>query len=174
MKFLSACLVGLLILAGGCGKKDPLNPGFMPGCYRPEVVSSTFYVPEMTNEMIAQAIQYCLEYSHLGVAVGNRVSLMESTTYCNLSAFDDASFIRQMEQNIKHPGYWVTPEQQSLMMKQFTHPGFVDSSYDLANRTITVRYKSSETRLMNFEQRIALMGLSVNNRPAEPRKETAL
>lgn len=47
-------------------------------------------------------------------------------------------------------------------------PGYVDSSYDLNARTLTVSYQSSTVRMMNFEEAIALAGFSVNNRPANP------
>ena len=46
--------------------------------------------------------------------------------------------------------------------------GYVDSSYDLDTRILTVRYKSSTSRKMNFEEGIAAWGFAVNNRPANP------
>lgn len=45
-------------------------------------------------------------------------------------------------------------------------PGYVDSTYDLDNRIIKIRYKSSVVRSMNFEEAIASGGFSVNGRPA--------
>ncbi len=48
-------------------------------------------------------------------------------------------------------------------------PGYVDSSLDLENRTITVRYQSTDIRKMNFEEAIALSGFAVNNRPVNPK-----
>lgn len=48
-------------------------------------------------------------------------------------------------------------------------PGIVESSYNTADRTFTVSYKSSTIRTMNIEEAIALAGFAVNNRPADPK-----
>jgi len=47
-------------------------------------------------------------------------------------------------------------------------PGYMDSSYDIGKRTMTVSYASSTIRKMNFEEAIANAGFAVNNRPANP------
>lgn len=47
-------------------------------------------------------------------------------------------------------------------------PGYVESSYHLADRTLSVRYQSSTIRKMNIEEAIALAGFDVNHRPADP------
>lgn len=48
-------------------------------------------------------------------------------------------------------------------------PGIVTSSFDLADRTLSVQYQSSTIRTMNIEEAIALTGFSVNRRPANPK-----
>ncbi|MDF7822469.1 hypothetical protein P4B35_00470 [Pontiellaceae bacterium B12227] len=48
-------------------------------------------------------------------------------------------------------------------------PGYMDSDYNLASQMMTVEYKSSMVRKMNFEEAIALSGFSVNHRPADPK-----
>jgi copper chaperone CopZ len=48
-------------------------------------------------------------------------------------------------------------------------PGYESSSYDLSSHTITVDYKSSQVRKMNFEEAIAQSGFAVNHRPAYPK-----
>lgn len=50
-----------------------------------------------------------------------------------------------------------------------TIPGYVDSTVNLPENTITVSYNSSSVRKMNFEEAIALAGFAVNNRPANPK-----
>ena len=47
-------------------------------------------------------------------------------------------------------------------------PGFVDIRSDLAKRMLYISYESSAVRKMNFEETIALLGFSVNGRPASP------
>lgn len=49
-----------------------------------------------------------------------------------------------------------------------TIPGFVESSVNLSLQTMTITYRSSTVRKMNFEEAIALAGFSVNTRPASP------
>ena len=97
---------------GGCGDKaeKDAKPTFMFWCFRKEIVSDEYQVPEMTTPAAATYLQSGLK------AV----------------------------------------------------PGYVDSSYNLDNRTMTIRYKSSVVRKMNFEEAIALGGFSVNGRPANP------
>ena len=47
-------------------------------------------------------------------------------------------------------------------------PGFVSSRCDLEKRMLYISYQSSMVRKMNFEETIALLGFSVNGRPASP------
>lgn len=47
-------------------------------------------------------------------------------------------------------------------------PGIVESSFDTGTHTLTISYKSSTIRKINFEEAIALAGFAVNNRPANP------
>ncbi len=49
-----------------------------------------------------------------------------------------------------------------------TVPGYVKSSFDLNSQTMSIAYKSTTVRKMNFEEAIALSGFAVNNRPANP------
>ena len=99
-------------LLGGCADKaeKDAKPTFMFWCFRKEIVSAEYHVPEMTSPAAAAYLQNGLK----GL------------------------------------------------------PGYVDSSYDLAARTMTVRYKSSTVRKMNIEESIALGGFAVNGRPANP------
>ncbi len=101
------------IFIGGCGDKaeKDANPTFMFLCFRKEIVSDEYPVPEMATPAAAAYLQNGLK---------------------NL-------------------------------------PGYVDSSYNLADRTLTVRYKSSTIRKMNIEEAIALGGFTVNDRPANPK-----
>lgn len=61
MKALLYILVaGLTIITSGCGKKAQGNedsPAFMFWCYRKEVVSADFHVPDMDTPAIATYIQ---------------------------------------------------------------------------------------------------------------------
>lgn len=100
------------LLLGGCADKaeKDAKPTFMFWCFRKEIVSDEFYIPDMTNAAAAAYLQSGLK----------------------------------------------------------TLPGYVDSSYDLSSRTMTISYKSSKIRKMNFEETIALGGFSVNHRPASP------
>ncbi len=108
-------LASLALLSAGCGEgangnKNGKSPAFMFWCFRQEVVSSDFHVPEMDTAAIANYLQ-------------NRMRSV---------------------------------------------PGFVDCSCNLADRTLTIRYQSSVTRKMNFEEAIALSGFAANGRPADP------
>lgn len=49
-----------------------------------------------------------------------------------------------------------------------TVPGLVESAYNLDRNVMTVTYKSSTVRKMNFEEVIAQSGFAVNRRPANP------
>ncbi len=97
---------------GGCSDKaeKDANPTFMFWCFRKEIVSDEYHVPEMATPATAAYLQ-----SGLKVV-----------------------------------------------------PGYVDSSYNIDKRTMTIRYQSSTVRKMNFEEAIALGGFSVNGRPANP------
>lgn len=105
------------LLLSGCGdpaaraKEKKANPAFMFWCFRQEIVSDDFHIPDMATSAAATYIQ-----NHLK-----------------------------------------------------TVPGYDSSSTDLAAHTITVSYKSSTIRKMNFEEAIALSGFSVNDRPANPK-----
>ena len=100
------------IFIGGCADKaeKDAKPTFMFWCFRKEIVSSEYRVPEMATPAAAAYLQ-------------NRLK---------------------------------------------TLPGYEDSSYNLDDRTLTVRYKSSTIRKMNIEEAIALAGFTVNDRPANP------
>ena len=112
-KILLLAVAASFLLLGGCADKVEKNakPTFMFWCFRKEIVSDEYHVPDMTTPAAAAYLQSGLK----------------------------------------------------------TLPGYVDSSYDLDSRTITVRYKSSTIRKMNFEDAIALGGFSVNGRPANPK-----
>lgn len=110
-------LATLSLLAAGCGdreakaKEKKANPTFMFWCFRKEIVSDTYHVPDMATQAAASYLQ-------------NRMKAV---------------------------------------------PGYEDSSYDLESRMLTVSYKSSTVRKMNFEEAIALAGFPVNGRPANPK-----
>jgi hypothetical protein len=104
------------IFLSGCDDKEArarekdANPTFMFWCFRKEIVSSDYHIPEMTTPQAATYIQSRLK----------------------------------------------------------TVPGYENSSPDLEKRIMTVEYKSSTVRSMNFEEVIALSGFKVNGRPANP------
>jgi len=106
-----------VLMLTGCGdekaraKEKDANPTFMFWCFRKEIVSTDFYIPDMKKPAAASYIQ-------------NRLK------------------------NI---------------------PGYVQSDYNLSTQTMTVEYKSSTVRKMNFEEAIALSGFFVNHRPANPK-----
>ena len=45
-------------------------------------------------------------------------------------------------------------------------PGYEGSAYDLPSQSMTVKYRSSTVRKMNFEEAISQAGFKVNKRPA--------
>jgi outer membrane biogenesis lipoprotein LolB len=115
-KLLLITLTGASMLITGCGKEtDAKNksPAFMFWCYREEVVSDDFHIPDMSTPAHAAYIQ-------------NRLKVI---------------------------------------------PGFVRSQWDQQGRTLTISYQSSTIRKMNFEEAIAMLGFSVNGRPADPKAE---
>jgi hypothetical protein len=111
-KILLMTIAASSLVLGGCADKTEkkAKPTFMFWCFRKEIVSDEYHVPDMTTQAAAAYLQ-------------NR-------------------------------------------LKGLT--GYVDSSCDLASRTMTVRYKSSVIRKMNIEEAIALGGFAVNGRPANP------
>lgn len=117
MKFSSIILVvSATFILSGCGDKasqsdeKKASPTFMFWCFRKEIVSDEFHIPEMKTP-------------------------------------DAATYIQNHLKSI---------------------PGYTDSSYTLSSQTMTVSYKSSMVRKMNFEEAIALSGFMVNHRPANP------
>lgn len=100
------------LLLGGCADKaeKDAKPTFMFWCFRKEIVSDEYHVPDMATTAAADYLQNGLK----------------------------------------------------------ALPGYVDSTYDLDSRTMTVSYKSSIIRKMNIEEAIALGGFAVNGRPANP------
>lgn len=111
-KRLILALAASSLLMGGCTEKanNDAKPTFMFWCFRKEIVSDTYHVPDMDSPAAAAYLQ------------GKLKAL----------------------------------------------PGYVDSSYHLADRTLSVRYQSSTIRKMNIEEAIALSGFDVNCRPADP------
>ncbi|MDF7800760.1 hypothetical protein P4C99_14895 [Pontiellaceae bacterium B1224] len=117
MKFSSIILlVSTAFILSGCGDEasqsaeKKADPTFMFWCFRKEIVSADYHIPDMKTEAAASYIQ----------------SRLKSV------------------------------------------PGYTDSSYNLASRSMTVSYKSSTVRKMNFEEAIAQSGFAVNHRPAYP------
>lgn len=110
-------LAAMALLSSGCGdnearaKEKKASPTFMFWCFRKEIVSDDYHVPEMKTEAAAKYLQ----------------------------------------------------------AKMKTVPGYEKSSYDLASNTLTVEYRSSTVRKMNFEEAIAQSGFKVNHRPANPK-----
>ncbi|MEE9368291.1 MAG: hypothetical protein V3V05_05445 [Pontiella sp.] len=108
--------VASLFLAG-CDDKETrakekdANPTFMFWCFRKEIVSDTYHVPDMATTQAATYLQ-------------NRI--------------------------------------KGVL-------GYDSSAYDLDSHMMTVNYKSSTVRKMNFEEAIALSGFSVNGRPTNPK-----
>ncbi len=76
-------------------------------------------------------------------------------------------------QEIVESGYHIpdmaTPAAAAYLQDRLKAvPGYEGSSYDLASRTMTVKYQGSTVRKMNFEEAIAQSGFAVNQRPANP------
>lgn len=111
-KILLITLAGLSMVATGCKDRNSKDesPAFMFWCYREEVVTSGYHIPDMDTSARAAYLQ-------------NRLKGM---------------------------------------------PGFVSSRCELENRMLYISYQSSVVRKMNFEETIALLGFSVNGRPASP------
>jgi len=111
-KTLLPAIVAFSLLLGGCADKaeKDAKPTFMFWCFRKEIVSDKYHVPDMAAPATAAYLQNVLK----------------------------------------------------------TLPGLVDSTYDLASRTMTVRYQSSTIRKMNIEEAMAMAGFAVNDRPANP------
>ena len=116
MKYTRIVLFTALVLPlAGCdmdgrAKNQKDDPAFMFWCFRKEVVTDEFQIPEMRSAAAAAYLQ-------------NRAKSV---------------------------------------------PGYENSTCDIASGTMTVSYKSSTSRKMNFEEAIALAGFKVNNRPADP------
>ncbi len=108
-----------LLMLTGCGDKEAharekkADPTFMFWCFRKEIVSDDYHIPEMKTPAAASYIQ-------------NRLKAV---------------------------------------------PGYVSSDFNIASQTMTVSYKSSTVRKMNFEEAIALSGFAVNHRPASPKAQ---
>ena len=66
------------------------------------------------------------------------------------------------------PEMKTTAAAEYLRARLKTIPGYVDSQYDLSRHILTVSYKGSTIRKMNFEEGIAQAGFAVNRRPAYP------
>jgi hypothetical protein len=111
-KTLLITLMGSVLLLGGCSDQNEkeANPTFMFWCFRKEIVSTDYHVPDMSTAAVAAYLQDAIKRD----------------------------------------------------------PGYVDSSYDLDTHILSVRYKSSTSRKMNYEELIASRGFPVNNRPAHP------
>jgi hypothetical protein len=113
MKVILFALVSGMLMLTGCAESEnskAIDPTFLPGCFRKEVVSESFSIPEMDSPQKAAYLQQVIRLQ----------------------------------------------------------PGYLDSRSDLANRTLTIDYASSQIRKMNFEEAIAQAGFSVNSRPAHP------
>lgn len=115
-KIIYTTLVVLTSLFTGCGElgtestEKKAKPTFMFWCFRKEIVSSDYHIPEMKSEKAAD---------------------------------------------------YITSRMKGI-------PGYVKSSHDLETNTMTIDYRSSSIRYMNFEEGIALAGFAVNHRPADP------
>jgi hypothetical protein len=117
MKLRSILFAAMAVLTlAGCSDKEAhsaeeeSDPAFMFWCFRKEIVSTDYNVPDMDTQAKATFLQ-------------NRLK---------------------------------------------TIPGYVESTYNLSSHTMTVSYKSSTVRKMNFEEVIAQSGFAVNLRPAYP------
>jgi len=108
MKALLFILVaGLTLITSGCGKQSAgengKSPAFMFWCFRKEVVSDTFHVPEMTTPTIATYLQ-----NHLRAIPGfvsSRCNLEQRT----LTVSYQSSVVRKMnfEEAIALSGFAV-------------------------------------------------------------------
>jgi hypothetical protein len=104
------CTASILLTVGCADDKKNTSPTFMFWCFRDEVQTEDYHIPELETPAQAAYIQNHIK----GV------------------------------------------------------PGYVKSDWNLATQTVSVDYKSSAVRTMNFEEAIALSGFSVNTRPANP------
>ena len=107
--FLYASAIAALLFFSGCSpSSEKEKPTFMFWCFRKEVVSSDYLIPDLKTPQ-------------------------------------DAALIQQVIKSV---------------------PGYVDSHVNFESHTLSIRYKSSVVRKMNFEEAIARAGYKVNLRPA--------
>ena len=107
--FLYASAIAALLFSTGCSpSSEKEKPTFMFWCFRQEVVSSDYLIPDLKTPQDAAVIQRAIK----------------------------------------------------------SIPGYVDSHVDFESHTLSIRYKSSVVRKMNFEEAIAMAGYKVNFRPA--------
>ncbi|MDA3834460.1 MAG: hypothetical protein PF495_13830 [Spirochaetales bacterium] len=176
-KFYTAALAALLIAGTGC-KEERKTRAFMSGlgCFRDETATTQYYVPGMTNKTIAEAIKYCMEYSIIGATDSSgKFALYSSETICTTTQLKNDSFVNILQKNVNQPGFWAieswkgkshVQEKQEGYIDSIRRAGFIECTYDLDKKTVTIRYRDSQQRKMNFEHLISLMGLAVDNRPA--------
>ncbi|MBN2684944.1 MAG: hypothetical protein JXR40_06665 [Pontiellaceae bacterium] len=183
MKILyTAALTALLIIGSGC-KQERKTRAFTGdlglGCFRDETATAQYSVPGMMNKTIAEAIKYCMEYSIVGVTdASGKIDIYNSVTTCTASALTNPVLEDILQKNINQPGYWAmgpsrqdhAQENYEDYLDQVRRKGFIDCTYDLDNKTVTIHYEDSLQRKMNFEHLISQMGLTVDYRPAAQRQ----
>lgn len=175
MKILYAVTLAALLLVGAGCKQEKKSRAFMLGCFRDETATTEYFVPGMTNKTIAEALKYCMEYSVIGATdSAGKFNIYSSETICSARQFENPSFMNIMQRNINQPGFWAmeswkgrsdAQEKQEEYIDSIRRKGFIECTYDLNKKTVTIRYRDSQQRKMNFEHLISQIGLSVNYRP---------
>ena len=97
----------LLLILSGCGNSKKHNPedspAFLIGCYREEVVSSEYHIPDMTTPRTAAYIQNILK------TLQGYVDSECNTTTQTLTVSYQSSVLRKMniEETIAYSGFSV-------------------------------------------------------------------
>ncbi|MBN2162333.1 MAG: hypothetical protein JXR25_15075 [Pontiellaceae bacterium] len=105
--YFTALNLMLLLSLSGCGnskKRDPQDsPAFMAGCYREEVVSSDYHIPDMTTPRISGYIQNILK------TLPGYVDCACDMTTQTLKVSYQSSVLRKMniEETIAYSGFAV-------------------------------------------------------------------
>ena len=154
----SLALASLIITGTGC-KKDR-SPTFMPACFREEVVSSTYHIPDLTEEN-AELIKYCIKYSKIWIPpLSKTVEFPESARCCNKNTLNDPQLAPYIRQSITSPAYWTSQAKRAEMTNNIRRHEIANCSYNLTEQTLTVYYQKNQSPTVNVQQLISTMGYS--------------